>query len=246
MKLRLLCTALAACIVAVSWPAAAWAQAPGTLVTTIGEQRITLPLPPDFVEPEGPATMVTDMLRDALSENYRLIALRVPKSYVDGLRAHDPAASMSRYCTILSYRKYEASGMSPELFAQIRKALREQADKVLKLAESQGASAADRMSRDVARRTGDATTSLKIGTSRSLGVIAERPSGFALATIGPVSISSKHVNESGDQVTVVAVALVHGKPVNANFYADYHSQADLAWAEDQARDWLGRIAELNP
>ena len=61
-----------------------------------------------------------------------------------------------------------------------------------------------------------------------------------------MSISSKQLDESGDQVTVVAVALMHGKPVNANFHADYRSQPDLDWAEAQARDWLRRVIELNP
>jgi hypothetical protein len=186
------------------------------------------------------------MLRNSLSSNYRLIALRVPQSYIDGLRARDPATSMSRYCTILSYRSYETPGMSPALFEAVRKALREQGDKVLKAAEAQAASSAERMGQEVAKRTGDATTSLKIGTSTSLGLVEEHPNSFVLATIGPVSITSKEVNESSQQVTVMVIARIHGKPINANFYADYHSKDDLVWAEVQAREWLRQLDALNP
>jgi hypothetical protein len=237
--------ALAACLTLAAAPVARGATADPVLAETIGSQTVSLPLPDGFVEPEGPASVVTDVLRNALPANYRLIALRVPQDYVDKLRAHDRSASMARYCTFLTYRNYEASGMSPTLFRAIKQALREQSEKVLKTVEAQTASGAERVSKDLAARTGDSTTSLKIGASTSLGIIDEHENSFALATIGPVSISSKDLNENRQQVAVVAVALVHGKPVNANFYADYASTADLVWAEDQARAWLRRLAELN-
>lgn len=246
MKTSFVAIALAACIAA-GTAAAAPAPAPdSTLAVTMGDQRITVPMPEGLVAPEGPAVAVTDMLRDSLPANYRLVALRVPQSYVDGLRARDPATSMARYCTILSYRKYETSGMTPAMFEAVRKALREQGDKVLKAADTLAASSAERMGQELAKRTGDASTSLKIGTSTSLGLVEEHPDSLVLATIGPVSITSKAVNESGQQVTVMVIARVHGKPINANFYADYHSKDDLVWAEVQAREWLRRLDALNP
>lgn len=246
MKTRFVAIALAACFAAATAAAAPASTSDSTLAITMGDQQITLPLPEGLVAPEGPALAVTDILRKSLPANYRLVALRVPQSYVDGLRARDPATSMARYCTILSYRNYEASGMSPALFEAVRKALREQGDKVLKVAEAQAASSAERMGQELAKRTGDETTSLKIGTSTSLGLVEEHPNSLVMATIGPVSISSKAVNESGQQVTVMAIARVHGKPINANFYADYHSKDDLVWAEAQAREWLRQLDALNP
>jgi hypothetical protein len=246
MKTRLALGAMLACI-GILAATATLAETPQDVLTDkLGDQPVTLPNPPGFVEPEGAASAVRDMLQRALPAAYRLIALRVPQDYVDKLRAHDRTASLSRYCTILTYRKYEASGMSPELFEAIKKMLRDQSDKVMKQANVIAADSAERMSKDIGAKTGDATTSLKVGDSTSLGIIEEHPGSFALATVGPVSISSKNLNESGNQVAVVAVALIHGKPVNANFYSDYKSNADLVWAEGQARDWLRRVNELNP
>jgi len=44
----------------------------------------------------------------------------------------------------------------------------------------------------------------------------------------------------------MAIVLIHGKPINVNFHADYSSKADLLWAQDQARAWIRRVNELNP
>ena len=246
MKPHLLIAALFASLGLLASGAALADATEETLVDKIGDVPVTLPSPAGFVAPEGPASVVQDMLARTLSDNYRLIALRVPQDYVDKLRAHDRTASMSRYCALLTYRKYEAGGMSPQLFEAIKKTLREQSDKVMKQVDTIAASGVERFGKEIAAKTGDTTTSLKIGATTSLGIVDERPGSFVMATIGPVSISSRKLSESGNQVAVVAVALVHGKPVAANFYADYHSNADLEWAEDEARHWVRRLAELNP
>ena len=218
----------------------------GTFVDRLGDQPVTLPIPPGLANADGPAAAVGDMLRRALPSNYRFIGLQVPQDYLDKVRAHDPSAKMPRYCTVMTYRDYESGGMTPELFGMIKKTFREQGDKLLAQVQAQAASAVDHMSRDVASLTGDSTTSLKVGDSTSLGVFDDRPNSFALAAIGPVTVSSKTVNETSQQATVIVIMLVHGKPINANFYADYGSKADLAWTEDQARDWIRRVNELNP
>ncbi len=246
MKTRLALAALLASLGILSSGATRAATSETTFTDKVGDQPVTFPTLPGFVEPEGPASVVRDVILRALPDNYRLIAFRVPQDYVDKLRAHDRSAAMPRYWTVMTYPKYEAGGMSPQLFEAIKKMLREQSQKVMAQVDAQTASGAERVSKDLGAKTGDSSTSLKVGASTSLGIIDEHPGSFALATIGPVSISSKNLNESSNQVAVVAVALVHGKPVNANFYSDYRSNADLVWAEDQARDWLRRLNELNP
>jgi len=246
MNPRLAIAALLAGLAVIASTAAAAATPAGTLVDRLGEQAVTLPVPAGFAPAEGAAATMRDILARALPPNYRLISLQVPQDYLDKQRAHEATGALSRYVSVLTYRNYETSGMTPALFDAVKTALREQSDKVMKLAETQTAGAVDKMSKDIAQRTGDATTSMKVGATTSLGVFEEHPDSFALATVGPVSISSRKLNETHDQVAVVAVVLVHGKPINANFYSDYASQADLEWAKGLARDWIRRVAELNP
>lgn len=228
-------------------PMATQAAAPAdTFADELGGQSVTLPMVPGFTEALGPAAPLRDLLKRALPPNYRIIGFQVPKDYLDKVRAHDGSASLARYCTVLTYREYEAGGMSQALFDQIKKTMREQSDKVLAQIRTEAASSIEQMSRDAGRMTGDPTTSVKIGNSTSLGVFDEQPNSFALASIGPVAVSSKKVNQTHDQASVMAIVLIHGKPINVNFYADYSSKADLLWAQDQARAWIRRVNELNP
>ena len=241
MKLRLVVAAFGA-----SFALTAFATPADTFVDRLGTLPVTLPVPAGFAPAEGAAATMRDIIARALPPNYRLIAIQVPQGYLDKQRAHEATGSLSRYVTVLTYRNYEASGMPPALFDAVKKAMREQGDKVMKAAQAQLGDAVDKMNKDVANVTGDSTAALKIGTISSLGLVDEQPNSFVMATVGPVTVSSKKVNETSDQVAVVAVVLIHGKPINANFYSDYDSKDDLDWAENQAREWIRRVNELNP
>lgn len=246
MRSHIAVAVLSACLAAFL-PTATHAAPPAdTFADELGGQRVTLPMVPGFTEAVGPAAPLRDLLKRALPPNYRIIGFQVPKDYLDKVRAHDGSASLARYCTVLTYSQYEADGMSQALFDQIKKTMREQSDKVLAQIQTEAASGIEQMSRDAGRMSGDSTASVKVGNPTSLGVFDEHPNSFALASIGPVAVSSKTINRTHDQASVMAIVLIHGKPINVNFYADYSSKADLLWAEDQARAWIRRVNELNP
>ena len=241
MKPRL---AVAALIAGLAF-AAASARAQ-TLTDKLGDLTVSLPIPAGFAPVEGAAAVLRGILVRAMPPAYRLIAVEVPQDYLDNLHAHAAAGSLPRYVTILTYRNYETSGMPPELFAAAKTAMRDQGDQVMKLAQAQVGDVVDKVSKDIAKATGDPTATLKVGAIATLGVFDEQPDSVALAMIGPVSVSSREVNETRDQVAVVAIVLIHGKPINANFYSNYASKDDLEWAKDQARDWIRRVKALNP
>lgn len=241
MKSRLVVAVFAA-----SFALAASATPADTLADRLGTLPVTLPTPAGFAPAEGAAATMRDIIARALPPNDRLIAVQVPRDYLARQRAHEATGSLSRYVTVLTYRNYEASGMSPALFDAVKKAMRGQGDEVMKTAQAQLGGAVDKMNKDLANVTGDSTAALKVGAISSLGLVDEQPNSFVMATIGAVAVSSRKINETNDQVAVVAVVLIHRKPINANFYSDYGSKDDLDWAENQAREWIRRVNELNP
>lgn len=243
MKPRFAIAAMAACLAVV---ASSMASAAESLVDKLGEQPVTVPIPAGFGQAEGVAGAVRDVIARAIPPNYRVISMQVSQNYLDKLRAHEAPGSMSRYVVVLTYRDYETSGMTQEVFDGIKRVARDQSQKMLKLAEAQSVAVVDKMNEDLAQMTGDPTATVKLGATTSLGVFEERPNALALATIGPVSGSSKKLDVTHDQVWVTALVLIHGKPINANFYSDYDSKDDLDWTENQAREWIRRVNELNP
>ena len=240
MKLRLVLLAFLATVALVAGAAPA-----ASFTDQLGDQPVTLPLLDGFGPAGGRADRMRDFLARALPPNYRLIGVQIAQESADP-RPADATGSIARYMTVLTYRNYEASGLSPATFEAIKKAMREQGGQVMKAAQAQISGAVDKMNKELAQTTGDATAKVDVGTISSLGMLDEQADSFLFATVGPVSVSSKQVNESRNQVAVVAVVLLHGKPINANFYSSYESKDDLEWAQAQARDWVQRAKALNP
>ena len=222
------------------------ASSDASYAARIGERPVSLPILPGFTEPDDSMSKVRDVSTRALPANYRLVGLQVPQDYLDKVHAHDRSASLSRYCIVVTYRNFEASGMPPTVLAEVKRLMRDQGDKAMKLAAAQAASSSDRMSTELGKLTGDKTATISVGDYKSLGVFDEGANSIALATINPVNVSSAKLQSHYDQITALAFVLIHGKPVAANFYADYTSKSDIDWAESQARAWIRRVNELNP
>ena len=236
---------LLACVT-LSTTSAEAASPAGAFATKLGNLQITLPLPIGFVDPSSAPADMVDLLSRNFGPKQRFMALLIPKDYLDKRAAGDPAAEMSRYFIVHTFRGFEDSGMSRAGFEANKASIRHEGAQQMKSAEERSASTVDRMSKEVGTRTGDPAFSTKVGASAAVGVFDETPNSIAWASIGPVPVTSSQGTKQTSLVRVVALVLVHDRPVNLLGYAAYNSPSDLVWIEQQTRDWVRRVGELNP
>lgn len=215
-----------------------------TVDARLGDVDITLLVPAGFGAPAQAPRQIVEVMTNNLPAANHLLGIMVSQDDLDRI-ARGVNPTMSRYFTLMSVRSLEQDAITAAHFEQLKSVLRQQGNDALKEMQKRYASNIDGMGRDAGRISGDSAVSMKLQAGDMLGVFDEHPNSIALAYMSTVSLGSRKGLETIPLVTASGYVLLRGRPVNVNAYAEFHSKADIEWAEAQVRDWMRRTTELN-
>jgi hypothetical protein len=245
MNLRRILTALLAGTVLVAHSLAIAAPVARTATVALGNGEVLLPVPDGFADPEVTPALMRKLMAEALPTTNRFIAVMLSQDFLDRRAAGEPV-HLTRYLLVQTYRDSEQTGMDKAVFEQVKSMFRKQASEMLKNGQAIAQDGIDRLAKDVGKITGDKATAIKTGPMTSLGVFGETDNSISLATVQPLTTSDKNGSRTSNQVMALSVVLISGKPIGVSVYSQYDSPSDIVWAEDQVRDWVKRINDLNP
>ncbi len=246
MNLRPVLLALMASIALVAPFHASAETPPAAVTTTIGDAQIALPILPGFAAPSATPKTFVDMMARALPATNRLVAIMLRDDFMAKVQAGDVSTPLSRYMGVQTFPAYEQTGMTPALFEQVKTLFRTQSAQLLEKAKATAATGTDRLSQDVAKLTGDDSTSIRTGDGSLVGVFDEQPNSISIAALQTVSATTHAGSLQVRQVMALSSVLIHGKVLVVSVYSNYEAPADIDWAEGQVRTWVRRLNELNP
>jgi hypothetical protein len=246
MKLRHALAALLSGLALTASPATFAATVPQADVETVGGVEFTLPIPPGYLAPAATPKAVHDMMEHALPPTNHLVTVMLTQQFLDELRAGNMRATKSRYLAVQSFPAFDQSGLTQEVFDQLKTVFRNQSAQLLEQAKSIIDDSTNRVSGDVGKLTGDSSAQVKSSDLHTLGIFDEQPDSISLAAVQSLSASARDKQIQMKQAMGMTALLIHGKVLMVSFYSSYDSQADVDWVEDQARAWARRMHELNP
>ena len=250
MRLRHVVFSLLASTALLAAPGADAAPAPATASATasatIGQVQLALPIPSEFEPPSVTPKAYMQVFEDIQRPTDRVMAAMLSKDYVAKVRAGDKAAEMSRFLIVKTSRRFDTEDFSQDDLTQVKALIRHPSAQLLQLQQQLLAQAANRMTQDVVKMTGDTSATVHQGDVQWLGVFDEQPNSIAFARLQTSGSDSKAGEEHDLQVAASAIIRIHGKMLGVVVYDDFRSQANVEWVKGVIRDFIKRVNELNP
>lgn len=217
-----------------------------TMVDNIGGVEFTFPVPPGYAKPAATPPAMRDLMIHALPTTNRLVAVMVTQQFLDELQGVGASSKKARYLGVQSFRSVEQSGVSPEVFDQLKAMFRNQSAQLLEKAKSLEGESTARISEDVAKLSGDSNASVTTSGQSLLGIFDEQPDSISLCAVQSLSTSVHDKKGQMKQVMAMTAVRLRGKVLMVGIYSTDDSPADVDWVKDQARAWNKRMHELNP
>ena len=240
-----LALALALAVALASPLAAADDARVSSVSASLGTDTIELPVLDDFTYPGEVPPVIRDITARATPASNRFIAVMMPRPYLQELMT-GKRSYLTRYLVVQTIRAGEQMVMPDNAFEQVRRTFRSDAQALLKRSQDATRARSAQAVHDTGTTLGDPAMTVETGPMKSLGVFDDEPDAIALASVQPITSSSSGGGiRKFNQVSAMAIVAVHRKPLLVTLNAEYESQEDIDWAEQQAREWIRRVRELN-
>lgn len=212
--------------------------------TVIGDTAIVVPEPPGYLDARLVSAQLQQYGQTLAPQSNRVLGFLVQKEDQQRV-ATNLGPQLKRYHLVQVNRSLEGPTVTVKQFEELREAIRSQASSGMEDARPAVDRELAQRSKQMAKATGDATLSVKLGKTSPLGLYEDRATAIGFLT----SVSFPRVVNGKEEVLPVVVAttvtLVKGKPLFMYTYFLRTSDADVAAARQTARAWLAAVEKAN-
>jgi hypothetical protein len=211
------------------------AAALGEEKVKVGDEMLTVPLPPGFVRLDGVDPKVDAAIEKLVPATNRLLLVAATPEDVKKTKA-GRAPELKRYFMTQAFREAEN-----EMFS-----LREFKETLAAIKKEYGAGAGtakleSEINKEVANK--DLPMKAKVGEMKMLGVFdqSERSIDFGM-------LASAQVDEDTPETFAIgaSVALVRGRLIYFYAFSGYKGQSDITWVRDAVKAWREAVLKANP
>ena len=214
-------------------------------VVKIGGRTLRIPRPEGFLRYDGKSTQV-DALQASFApgSNRILAAFGEPADLQDAVGDEFPRLSRSFHAQ--ANWQYEDMVLSPDEFATVKAALREQIEAVKSSAGTSMIDVEKSASSAVSQKL-NGSVSVKVGEVAPLGVFAETPESLCFLLLVKSRLGGGPLEDSIDPNTVTAgcVALVRERLLYLYASSSYDGKTDADWAREQIVTWRDAVLAAN-
>jgi hypothetical protein len=244
MLVRILCLMLVGLTVAHAQVAA----------VKIGGRTLRLPRPEGFLRYDGKSTKIDAMQASFAPASNRILAAFGEPADLQKV-VGDEYPRLSRSFHAQANWQHEDAVLSPEEFATVKAALREQLESLKSSAAARtepveaGASmtAVEKSASSAMSQKLNAGVNVKVGEVTPLGVFAETPESLCFLLLVKSRVAGGPLDDPIDPNTAVAgcVALVRERLLYLYANSSYDGKADADWAREQIVLWRDAVLAAN-
>lgn len=222
--------------------AAVQAQVAGVKV---GGRTIRIPRPEGFLRYDGKSDKIDGLQASfAPASNRILAAFGEPADLQSAVGEEFPR--LSRSFQVQANSQFEETLLSPQEFATVKAALREQMD-TLKSTSAASMLDIEKSASSAVSQKLNAPLAVKVGEVAPLGAFAETPESLCFLLVAKSRVSGGPLEDPIDPSTAIAgcVALVRDRLIYLYATTTYDGKPDADWAREQIVLWRDAILAAN-
>jgi hypothetical protein len=220
----------------------------------IGGRTVRIPRPEGFLRYDGKSTQIDAMQASFVPPSNRILAAYGEAADLQKA-VGDEFPRLSRSFNAQENWQYEDAVLSPEEFATVKAALREQMEslKTAAAVRTEPVEVAAAMS-DIEKSASSAVSqklnarlAVKVGEVTPLGVFAETPESLCFLLLVKSRVAGGSLEDPIDPNTAVAgcIALVRERLLYLYANSTYDGKPDADWARDQLLHWRDAVLAAN-
>jgi hypothetical protein len=214
-------------------------------VVKIGGRTLRIPRPEGFLRYDGKSTEIDGMQASfGPASNRILAAFGEPADLQKAVGDQFP--TLSRSFNAQANWQYEDAVLSPEEFATVKAALREQME-ALKSGAAASMTEVEKSASSAVSNKLNANLSVKLGDVAPLGVFAETPESLCFLLLVKSRLAGGPLEDSIDPNTATAgcIALVRDRLLYLYANSSYDGKPDAEWAREQIVIWRDAVLAAN-
>jgi hypothetical protein len=214
-------------------------------VVLIGGRYIRVPTPTGFVRYDGKDSGIDRLQASFAPPSNRVLAAFGEPADLENVQ-NKSFPTLSRSFNVQSNGQFDQTTVSPEEFATVQLALREQFDLLKKNSASAMSEVENNASSALSQELDDAIK-VKVGEVAPLGVFAETHDSICFSLLVKAQLTGGPLEDAIDPVTVVSgcVALVREHVVYLFANSAYEDKTDAEWTRQQIVGWRDAVLAYN-
>jgi hypothetical protein len=214
-------------------------------VVKIGGRAVRIPRPEGFLRYDGKSSQVDAMQASFVPPSNRIVAAFAEPADLQKA-VGDEFPRLSRSFNAQENRELNDAVLSPEEFASVKAALRQQMD-ALKTGAGPALSDVEQSASSAISNRLNARLNVKVGEVTPLGVFAETPDSICFLLLVKARVAGGPLEDPIDPNTAVAGCVAHVRDRLLYLYANttYDGKPDTDWAREQIVNWRDAVLAAN-